>query len=257
LDRPDTKLSAIKALARIGSKTSIERLISIASHPGESPVSIEAAVNALADARLNGLDLPDSVYQHPEPFVRKAAFAFWTKHQPGFIQSDQMPERFNRSLEDSDDSVKALACQELARRKEAWALRKIEAYLADAKADSDVRTALLEDHKPLSAQQAKVWLENPAALKSDPLRALWLKKLFGQASVESDNLAWSVLNDTGEEPGMRMIAAKALANREGINVIEVLRGACSRGGKYPWKENGLDSSHRTANGFPPCTVRPS
>jgi HEAT repeat protein len=231
LDGPDTRVPAIKALARIGNKPTLGRLLSIASHPGEPAVSVEAAANALADARLDGQDLPDSVYQHPDPSVRKAAFAFWLKHQAAFIPSDQMPARFNKALGDGDDSVKGLAGHALAGRREAWALRKIEACLADAEADRAVRAALLEDYKPLPSGQAKAWLENPAAFKSDPLRLTWLNKLFGEASIDSDKLAWRVLNDTSENAGTRMTAAKALANREGIKVINALRGNCPRNEK--------------------------
>ncbi len=224
LDSPETRLAAIKVLSRVDTKESTARLLSIATNPTESPETVEAALTALSKHKSTPVELPDSLFAHPEPLVRKAAFLFWASRQPGFMATEQLPERFTAALEDKDDPIQLAACQALLDRHEAWAVREVENRLAEPKTSAVIRVCLLERHKVSLDSPAGLQLKKLAMSKADPLLSQWLENLLDSPDPATEKFAWQLLQDKSEGPRIRMIAAKSLASRHGPEVLQRLRG---------------------------------
>ena len=223
LESKATRLAAINCLAKVSTNNSSQRLYAIATNPTETPEAISAAIAGLAEQVPVGRQLPDELAQHPDARVRMASFLFWLRHQPAFIDSEQMPKRFADTLEDADDSVQAFACLELSKRQEAWAMRKIQAELTDAKANPKLRSCLMQNYNVGNPVLAEKQLMEAAQAKDDPLREQWLEKLLGAGSGASDAIAWQLLKDQTESPRVRMLAAKSLPPRHDQEVMTWLR----------------------------------
>lgn len=223
LESTATRLAAINCLAKVPATNSSQRLYAIATDPTETPEAISAAIAGLTERSLVDRQLPDALARHPDARVRMASFLFWLRHQPAFIDAEQIPQRFADALEDADDSVQALACGELSKRQEAWAMRKIQAELTDAKASPKLRSCLMQNYKASNSVLAEKQLMEAALAKDDPLREQWLEKLLGSAGLASDAIAWQLLKDQTESPRVRMLAAKHLSPRHEQEVMTWLR----------------------------------
>jgi HEAT repeat protein len=190
------------------------------SQSDEAKISALVSVAALEQATPSW---PEDWYRAANPELRIAALTAWLARHGEYLPVPDLPAPFTATLGDPDAQVRQEAARLLSLRPEAWAQRALELRLEDDEAYLPLRKELLRHYKTTNRESARRILLKIAQDSRDPLRYRAIRKLADLGDPSLDSQAWSWLKNASEPLKIRILAAKMLAPRYGISVVEELR----------------------------------
>lgn len=218
-----TRVGAIKLLEHHPTRSTVQRMYSIATSSQEKSTVRLAALNSLTTIGIKKPALNRKIFQHSDEKLRLAALEYWASRQPRFITANNPPPTIAQGLTDSSITVRLGTIDFLLTRPEAWAKRSLRQSAQDSNKDLALRLHIIDGLAADGSRSAIQTLEALTRLRHDAISRIAMEKLAGLHSKQTDSMMWTILKNKQESDEFRFLAAEALQPRHTKAVLLILQ----------------------------------